>query len=191
MFVEVPNELVPEVRKLIACVVGGLVLLILAISAEPAQAALYLEFDVPRGRPGTSVGVKTEGRGACTACPQRMKLYFVKAGIAGEIESRTDSRLTEVGFLVVDRSGDGRGQFIVPSVTSGPYVVMTYCGPCAATSAGRSMLPLGPDPPFEVIGRRSSGSSWPWWASTFLAAGALIVGFGLLVRRRFARLKSL
>lgn len=74
MFVEVPNELVPEVRKLIAQVVGGL--LLIAISMEPAQAALYLEFDVTRGQPGTSVGVKTQGRGACTACPPEDDALF-------------------------------------------------------------------------------------------------------------------
>jgi hypothetical protein len=115
-----------------------------------AEASLFLEFDRTRGRPGTVVHVHTAGEGACAVCPHRLRLYFAEASIADEITSPNDPRLVRVGRMRVDARGNARGRFTVPFVPNGRYIVMTYCKPCAPGSGGRTMLPLGPDPPFRV-----------------------------------------
>jgi hypothetical protein len=118
--------------------------------ADVAQASLFLEFDRTHGRPGTVVHVRTAGDGACTVCPHRLRLYFVQARFVDDITSPDDLRLVLVGRLKVDGDGNGTGRLTVPMVVRGRYEVMTYCKPCAPGSGGRTMLPLGPDPPFRV-----------------------------------------
>jgi hypothetical protein len=119
-------------------------------TATAAEASLFLEFDRTRGRPGTVVHVHTAGDGACPICLHRLQLWFAEASIADEITSPDDPRLVPVGRLRVDAQGNARGRLTVPLVPRGRYVVMTYCKPCAPGSGGRTMLPLGPDPPFRV-----------------------------------------
>ena len=128
----------------------ALVTVFVMATATAAEASLFLEFDRTHGRPGTVVHVHTAGEGACTVCPHRLRLWFAEASIADEITSPDDPRLVRVGRLRVDTQGNARGRLTVPLVPNGRYTVMTYCKPCAPGSGGRSMLPLGPDPPFRV-----------------------------------------
>ena len=133
-------------------------------TAGIAGASLFLIFDRASGTPGTVVHVTTGGKGACTLCPRRMPLFFVHASIADAITARDDWRLVPVGELIVDRDGNGSGVLTVPNVPDGRYIAMTFCEPCAPDSAGRSLLPLGPFPPFEVVGSsvERPAQVWPW-----------------------------
>jgi hypothetical protein len=118
-----------------------------------------------------------------------MPLYFAEAAISDVIRAPDDPRLVQVGLLIVDDRGDGSGLLTVPEVPNGHYVVMTYCKPCAPNSAGRVILPLGPFPPFTVVGNSADRSApvWPWIVGGLLgwvlAAAALVWWF----RRRHAR----
>jgi hypothetical protein len=129
---------------------AALAVALVIATATAAEASLFLEFDRTHGRPGTVVHVRTAGNGACAVCPDRLRLFFAEASIADEITSPNDPRLVHVGRLRVDSQGNGRGRLTVPLVPTGRYIVMTYCKPCAPGSGGRTMLPLGPDPPFRV-----------------------------------------
>jgi hypothetical protein len=136
----------------------------LLATVDVASAALFLIFDCTSGTPGQVVHVLTGGHAACVGCPHRTPLYFAEAAISDSISSPSDPRLTQVGFLTVDEQGDGSGVLTVPEVPDGRYVVMTYCEPCAPTSGGRVILPLGPFPPFRVFDSSADRSApiWPW-----------------------------
>jgi hypothetical protein len=145
--------LVPRLRRpgpLIVCLALSAALLV--ATADVAGASLFLVFDRTSGRPATVVRVHTGGNGACVVCPPRLRLYFARAAIADGITSPTDPRIVRVGRLTVDGQGNAVGVLTVPLVPNGRYVVLTYCEPCAPGSGGRTMLPLGPDPPFRVFG---------------------------------------
>jgi hypothetical protein len=173
--------------SLIVCLLLAAALLI--ATADVASASLFLIFDRTSGPPGTVVHVHTGGNGACGVCPRRMPLYFAEAAISDVIRAPDDPRLVQVGLLIVDDRGDGSGLLTVPEVPNGHYVVMTYCKPCAPNSAGRVILPLGPFPPFTVVGNSADRSApvWPWIVGGLLgwvlAAAALVWWF----RRRHAR----
>lgn len=134
------------------------------VTADSAQASLFLVFDRTSGSPGTIVQVHTGGEGACVVCPPHMPLYFARAEVADGIRSADDSRLVEVGELIVDVNGNGSGRFTVPEVRNGDYAVITYCRPCAPSSGGRAILPLGPIPPFRVFASPEHQPTriWPW-----------------------------
>jgi hypothetical protein len=137
-----PNLLRPG--PLLVCL--ALATALLAVRANVAQASLFLVFHRTSGRPGTVVHVRTAGNGACALCPHRMSLYFVAAAISDSIRSPDDPGLVQVGTLTVDDHANGSGFLTVPEVRNGPYVVMTYCEPCAPHSGGRLILPVGPFP---------------------------------------------
>jgi hypothetical protein len=153
-----------------------------------ADASLSLSFDRTVGRPGDVVHLHTTGRGACLVCPKHMSLYFVSTRVSESIRSPNDGQLVGVGTLLIDALGNGTGQFRVPDVKVGPYILMAYCQPCATDSAGRVMLPVGPFPSFKVVGETSNAlPRWLWiLAGTGMAVtvGALIV---LLFRKRRVR----
>lgn len=135
------------------------VLTVALLHADPALAALFLIFDHTSGSPGTLVGVQTGGNGGCRLCPSSTHAYWVAASLAGDVSDPRDPRLVAAGHLDVDAAGNGKGTITVPSVPNGPYVVMVYCPACAPHSAGRSLLPVGPDPPFVVSGSTVTASS--------------------------------
>ena len=161
-------------------------------TAGNAGASLFLIFDRASGPPGTVVHVTTGGKGACILCPRRMPLFFAHASIADAITDRDDSRLVPVGELIVDDDGNGSGVLTVPQVPAGRYFAMTFCEPCAPDSAGRSVLPLGPFPAFEVVGssvERLPAPIRPWIGGGLL--GILVVTLaGIRVRRGSRRLRS-
>ena len=157
----------------------------LAMTADVAHASLFLVFDRTSGGPGTVVHVRTAGRGACAVCPHRLPLYFVETGIVDRIQSPDDPRLVQVGVLTVDDHANANGLFTVPEVREGRYVVMTYCDPCAPTSGGRVILPLGPSPPFWVFGSAAVQPTrvWPWVLAGLLAVSFAAAVFTWLVTR--------
>jgi len=116
-----------------------------------------------------------------------MPLYFAEATVADEISSPEDARLVEVGRLILDELANGIGTFTVPDVRSGGYVLMTYCTPCAPSSGGRAMLPVGPfppSPPFRVLGGSVGKPTAIWvWVLTG-ALGALMATAALATARR-------
>ncbi|HET7868818.1 MAG TPA: hypothetical protein VFM85_00660 [Actinomycetota bacterium] len=157
---------------------------LVAVSANVAQASLFLIFDRTSGRPETVVHVRTAGDGACAACPHRMSLYFAAAAAADSIRSPDDPGLIQVGTLTVDDRANGSGLLTVPEVRNGPYVVMTYCEPCASHSAGRVILPVGPFPPFRVFGSAVALSTPIWsWVVAGLLGGAFAAAFTWLIAR--------
>jgi hypothetical protein len=129
------------------------------LHADSALAALFLIFDRTSGSPGAVVRVQTGGNGGCTHCPSPMQAYWLAASVSSEVTDPRDSRLIAAGQLEVDAAGNAKGTITVPNVPNGPYVVMVYCPPCAPHSAGRSLLPVGPDPPFVVSGPAIVASS--------------------------------
>jgi hypothetical protein len=157
---------------------------IVIATAGIAGASLFLIFDRASGTPGMVVHVTTGGKGACTVCPRRMPLFFAYASIADGITARDDSRLVPVGELIVDEDGNGSGMLTVPDVPTGRYVAMTFCEPCAPDSAGRSLLPLGPFPPFEGVGSSVEHPArvWPWIGGGLL--GILVATLAWLRVRR-------
>jgi hypothetical protein len=165
---------------------------LLAVTADVAHSSLFLVFDRTSGGPGTVVHVRTAGRGACAVCPRRMPLYFAETGVADRIKSPDDPRLVQVGVLNVDDHANGSGLFTVPDVREGRYVVMTYCEPCAPTSGGRVILPLGPSPPFRVFDGAAAQSTrvWPWVLAGLLAVSFATAVFIRLVARSRRRNQS-
>jgi hypothetical protein len=157
-------------------------------TAGMAGASLFLIFDRASGPPGTVVHVMTGGEGACVVCPPRMPLFFAHASTADGITAPDDSRLVRVGELIVDEDGNGSGVLTVPDVPIGRYMAMTFCEPCAPDSAGRSVLPLGPFPPFEVLGSSVERPApiWPWIGGGLLGILAATLA-GIRVRRRLRR----
>lgn len=163
----------PNSLRLVVCLILAAALGL--VMADVASASLFLIFDRTSGPPGTTVHVHTGGNGACVVCPRRMTLFFAEGAISDRIGSPDDPHLVQVGRLIVDDRGDGSGAFIVPDVPNGRYVVMTYCKPCAPSSAGRVILPLGPFPPFTVVGSSARSTAvWPWIVGVLGAVFAAI-----------------
>lgn len=75
------------------------------------------------------------------------------------IASVNDDRLVLLGRLRIDESGNGFLRFVVPDVPPGDYTTLTHCGPCAASSGGRKLLPTGPFPGVFVVAAGDEGSS--------------------------------
>jgi hypothetical protein len=121
-------------------VIPLLVLLSIPFVAVPAEAALWMEFEPPRGDPGTKVVGRTVGNGAMRAGDGPYPAYLVPVA--------TNDR-TPIGEVVVDDEDNGTLRFTVPDVPGGKYEIRIHCEPCAPYSAGRTELPLGE---FRVLG---------------------------------------
>jgi len=81
--------------------------------------------------------------------------------------SAPDSRLVEVGELIVDVNGNGNGRFTVPEVRNGDYAVITKLQLCAPSSGGRAILPWARFPrsgssPARSISLHASGCGYSW-----------------------------
>jgi hypothetical protein len=119
------------------------------VLASSASAALWLTFGQTRGAPGTVVTVKTQGSGAlANIAPDSppLRVFFVRTEHLG-VTSPNDEHLIPLGELTVDAEGNGELRFTVPNVPSGDYVTLTHCIPCRPFSAGRELIPTGPDKP--------------------------------------------
>jgi len=154
-------------------------------AADVASASLFLIFERSGAPPGTVVHVRTGGTGACRVCPHHLSLYFAEAAVADDIAAPDDARLVRVGRLLVDERGDGSGVLTVPNVPNGRYFVMTSCQPCAPSSSGSVILPLGPFPPFRVVGSAvgRAGPMWAWIGGGLVAIVAAALAW-FSVRRR-------
>lgn len=143
--------------------VGSAALVAIVATSTIASASLALSFDRASGPTGSRISVHTISKGSCSLCPPSLPLFFVPAGSVDTVQSRDDPLLTPVGRLQVNSQGDGAGRIVVPMLSPGSYMVMAYCETCAATSAGRQLLPVGPFPkPFELVeGKRPTPPSSP------------------------------
>jgi hypothetical protein len=69
-----------------------------------------------------------------------IRLYLAPSRVAGEVESRFDSRLHFVGRIIPDRKSRGVIPFIVPPLDSGFYALASWCPACAKNSFGRTFF---------------------------------------------------
>ena len=170
---------------------AALAIACLTATAHGADASLFLVFDRTSGAPGTVVHVRTGGTAGCTECPDLLPLYFAEVTATDRIVSFEDPALTRAGALTVDTKGNGQGTITVPDVPNGRYDVLAYCRPCAATSGGRSILPVGPFPgSFRVVGSAaSSPTSVSLWTLVGLAT-ALLAGIAFGFQRLMARRRT-
>lgn len=178
--------------------VVGTAAVVLCIASGTAEASLYLIFDRTSAQPGAVIHARTGGQGAFSAgSPGHMPLFLVPARQADRITSRADPALVRLGKLVVDEDGDGKATFVVPDVPAGRYLAMIHCRACAESSAGLTMLVVGPfEEPFTVLpgaspipsgldpitAADSPGSIrvWSMWSFVLVATAALM---WLAVRR--------
>jgi hypothetical protein len=153
---------------------------ILVATSPPSSASLAVSFDTESGSPGSEIRMRTIGEGACQLCPPTLPLFFVAATSVDTVRSPSDPLLTPVGQLHIDSQGNGSASIVLPRLTPGQYMVMAYCEPCAATSAGRRMLPIGPFPePFNLTGDAKPSS--PSASVGTPATVAILVGIGAVV----------
>jgi hypothetical protein len=117
-----------------------------------AYASLWLIFTPRHVSSGTSVSVSGVGQGDLSNVPagSLLPVYLVPVSEAGSVKSSADDRLTMIGKLRVDASGDGHLRFVVTRLARGAYAGFILCAPCAASSAGRSFLPVAPGAVLDV-----------------------------------------
>jgi hypothetical protein len=183
-------DMTPVVCRRVAVALAAFVAVV--ATSTTAFAAFALSFERSSASSGSRILVHTIGKGSCRLCPSSVPLFFVPAESVDTVQSRDDPLLTPIGTLRVNSDGDGAGTIVVPPLTPGGYMVMAHCEPCAATSAGRELLPVGPFPnPFELTSGRASLKSPTEEAAEspivpiVLAAGfAALAGSLLWVRRR-------
>jgi hypothetical protein len=131
-------------------IAAGVTVLAAVLLAAPAQAALFLVFSKSSAAPGDVVRVRTGGEGALLEPVRRGELrrgprvFLAPKAAARSIRSTRDSRLKLIGRLIVDRKGNGRLTFTVPSLRPGEYTTFVHCVPCGRYSNGRTLLATGP-----------------------------------------------
>jgi hypothetical protein len=159
----------------------------IAVTATPAQAALWLEFRPAAASPGTAVHARTGGQAAMADSPGvRLPLVLIPAAQAERLPRtvstaaalRTLPGVVPVGTLQVDQRGNGAITFTVPRLRPGRYTAMLWCPACARHSSGTNLADTGE---FTVTRRRLplTGPAVLWQAG--MALGLLLVGVGLLV----------
>lgn len=83
-----------------------------------------------------------------------MRIYLVPSGIADNVSTRFDPRLSFVGGIVPDKNGHGALRFLLPPLDSGTHLPATWCPGCAGYSSGRAFF-VQPDkdivPRFEPL----------------------------------------
>lgn len=124
-----------------ARILPPLVLLLVVLAAQPAHAALWMEFEPSKGYPGTRVEGRTMGEGALTNGPGR--------AFPAWLDPFDRKERIPIGHVVVDADGNGTLKFEVPDVPGGKYTVIMSCKPCAPYSAGATEAHLGE---FRVLG---------------------------------------
>ena len=160
---------------------------VIAVTAAPAQAALWLEFRPAAAPPGTAVHGRTGGQAALAASPGvRLPLVLIPATQAERLPRRVSDaaalrtlpEVVPVGMLQVDQQGNGTITFTVPRLRPGRYAAMLWCPACARSSSGTNVAYTGE---LTVTSRRLplTGLAVVWRAG--VALGLLLVGGGLLV----------
>ena len=114
-----------------------------------AAASLFFLFQPTTANAGDAVSVRLGGTPpgftvakADMSFKRAMRLYLVDNDVAGDVTTRTDSRLHFIGTLVPDRQGRGSLTFKVPPLDTASYVVATWCRSCAWHSFGRTFFVL-------------------------------------------------
>ena len=135
-------------RAALAVVIAAMI----ATSAAPAWAALWLDFRPGAATPGTMVHGRTGDEGALTASPGvRLPLVLIPARQVGRLPRtvstaaafRTLPGVVPVGALQVDQQGNGTITFPAPRVPPGRYVAVFWCPACARHSHGANVLATG------------------------------------------------
>lgn len=108
-----------------------------------ASASLFLEFTPASAPSGAQVQARTVGDGAASAAAGSSLSVFLADRDAGDPEDLRTSELVPLGSLDIDVRGNGTLAATIPAVRPGNYQVVVDCPPCAPTSGGRSMLPVG------------------------------------------------
>lgn len=133
--------------------------------------------------------VQTGGTGALRSIPasEPLRVFLAPAEEATTITSADDSRLVPLGRLRIDGEGNGFLRFVVPDIPAGEYTTLTHCAACAASSAGRQLLPTGPFPgAFVVLAQQDDAAVLPLALPTAGAAATLLVTAVWMRRRRRA-----
>lgn len=145
--------------------------------APTAAAALALRYDPHKAPPGTAVSVETVGGSGGAFREAGRRLFLAPVGIADNIRTLTDSRISPIGELSFDDEEVGRLTFTVPDLDAGRYIAVV-----AAGSDGRPAV-TAPEP-FQVTAVGSEGAGPPpsGRGDDGLPTGVLIalVGGGIL-----------
>ena len=86
-----------------------------------ARAAPVLLFGQPSASPNDRVAVRIVGSRAKPQQP--IRIYLLRADVAGEVRSRLDPRVNFIGSLAPDRNGRGLLTFSVPPLDAGEYTL--------------------------------------------------------------------
>jgi hypothetical protein len=168
----------------------GAALLVWLLTAGSVIASLAIVLDPTSAPAGARVMGRTGGEGAFSSQVDPLATYLVASAAADQVTSANDTRLVEVGRLVVDSGGNGQIVFVVPGVDPGPYVVMVHCPTCAATSFGRTMLPVADFRVTAAAPSTDTGPSDPPRPPNLGAFGTVLIAAVLGVvalHRRLAR----
>ena len=122
--------------------------------AATAAAALALRYDPPKAPPGTAVSVQTAGGSGGAFREAGRRLFLTPVGIADNITTLTDSRISPIGELSFNDQEVGRLTFTVPDLGAGRYIAVV-----AAGSDGRPAV-TAPEP-FEMTAVGSEGTGPP------------------------------
>ena len=110
--------------------------LVLVATASPAHASLWIEFEPPRGAPGTLVEGHTMGDGAFQSGEARTMPAFIYPTVGG------DNRVP-IGHVRIGPHGNGTLTFQVPDVPPGKYSILVICEECAPYSADMTEILVG------------------------------------------------
>ena len=118
-----------------------------AIVASSASAALFFLFKPTSAQTGDLVTVRLGGTPASftldkTERPfqKAIRIYLVPNGVADDVSSRLDPRLSFIGRIVPDRNVRGVLSFKVPPLDTGAYALAAWCPECARYSFGRTFF---------------------------------------------------
>jgi hypothetical protein len=162
----------------------ALALFATATVAQVATASLALTLTPSSGPSGTVVRGQTIGSGdVMSARDQRLPLFLIPDVASSDVTNPSDSRLVSLGELVVNDNGDGTASFAIPTVSPGLYVVMVYCQPCAASSAGKAMLPMADLRVSPAMASTDTESSGSMVLPALLLVAAAAAGFVASMRR--------
>jgi hypothetical protein len=124
----------------------------IAVTATPARAALWLEFRPAAASPGVAVHAQTGGQAAMADIPNvGLPLVLIPAAQADRLPRtvstaaalRTLPGVVPVGMLQIDQQGNGTITFTVPRLPPGRYAAMLWCPACARHSFGTNVAYTG------------------------------------------------
>ena len=132
------------IRRL-ACLLAATVAA--GVVASTAAGALFFLFQPTSAQSGDRIAIRLGGTPAGFTAADRVepfgrpiRVYLVPFGVADEVRTRFDQRLSFAGQVVPDRDGHGLLRFSLPPLDSGRYVAAFWCPACGAHSAGRTFF---------------------------------------------------